>query len=195
MVSLLIHFDLVVYFTLLPAVSWGSIVFFIMNTSESSTTLPQNGLNQPDEAYTPFQIVEWFDIPRPTLFRWEANGEIDKTEHNTRGERIYRAKHLRSIAKRAKQQIANDLRMIVRRSADQPMPSKDIAERLYKIKFFSGENRETALQELQGAALSMGLSDSTIRNLFDYAMAQPQGNLVRQKIMKIIISNESRSQV
>ena len=148
----------------------------------------ENELIDSNTEYSPAQIVEWFDVPRPTLFRWEANKEIPKPDINEHGERVYRDAHVRGIYKRIRVQIKREIRLIYSSDSKTVKPN---LERLYKAKFFGGstEEKKIALRELEGLADSEGVSDATLRTIFHYSLSLKRDHPVRRIVAELIVKN------
>src|SRR5688500_2154541 len=102
----------------------------------------------PNVEYSPSELCEWFGIPRTTLFRWEALGEIPPTERDERGRtgRRYRRAHVDRVAELVRAKIRDEMNLAVRQDRG-PLP--DLLERLHRCEYFA-RSPEEGLRQLQG---------------------------------------------
>jgi hypothetical protein len=137
--------------------------------------------------FSPSQVAEWFDVSRPTLFRWEKEGLLEKPDRGPRGERIYHRYHLVKISNLVKQRMRTDLGRTSEESTDNPIPSIETLERLYKMELFCSDNPEHGLEQLRGLAASNGLNQSTCNTLINEIQVRPRGDVTRTEILKILL--------
>jgi DNA-binding transcriptional MerR regulator len=143
-------------------------------------------------AYTPADICERFDLNRTTLFRWEADGAIQNVERNSKGQRVYRDRHLKQIGGLLRKKVKTEAEAAQRYRSDAPMPAPDAAERLYRIRFASGIAPLTQLDSLKGVLLAHGLTKKTADFLIDQARKLPDGDRVRERIWQLLAQYEKR---
>jgi DNA-binding transcriptional MerR regulator len=142
-------------------------------------------------SYSPADICQWFGIPRTTLFRWEALGQIPEAERNLKGERVYTRHHLREIAHTVQSKVKQQLRIQLK-SLDTLEESKALFEQLYVAKFFeAGETEKPlVLDDLKGLAAQKKLSPALLQAINAEAMVRPVGDKVRSGIWEVLLAQD-----
>lgn len=139
--------------------------------------------------YTSSQILDWFGIDNNTLLQWEQNGEIEKPEYLPSGERLYKKHQVEKIAKIVRLEIRKELDKLAAGDSKEILPPASLQEALYKVEFFSGEEIDHALQQIEGLAIQNGLSEGMCNTLVHEALMRPKADPVRHHIWKIMLKD------
>jgi hypothetical protein len=143
-------------------------------------------MSENSECYTPVEICNWFDIARTTLFRWEDTGVIPKAGRGSGGERIYDREHLEKLREVVIKKMCEDCALLVRQNPDSLVMTEDMAERLYRIRFFSSPNPAGELHKLWQLSSAGKISKKTEELLVDYAKKLPFDDLLRARIYRML---------
>lgn len=150
-------------------------------------------MEESTERFAPAEICYWFGLPRTTLFRWEAVGDIPNAERGPKGERIYRREHLCRIAEILRIRIVEEVKENLRNSPNGEVLPLEMQERLYRAEFFADKDPQDGLRQLQGLALNRALSQETVAALANNALSRPPQDRLRAKIWSVLALNDGVS--
>lgn len=163
-----------------------------MQVSPSSKDMKNKQHN--NRKYSPAEICLWFGIPRTTLFRWEDLGDIPNATRGSKGERIYEQRHVKEIANIVRARISEEIDLAAKYHPTSAPITFDLLERLDLVKFFSSndDDKERGLEALMGLARQKRFNPDTEGALFDEARRRPSEDIVRQKILELILFHDQQ---
>src|SRR4051812_36760382 len=103
-----------------------------------------------EDTYSPVDICQWLEIPRTTLFRWEASGEIPEPIRGPRGHRIYTKEHVRQIGAFLRQKLSAEVALGLQHGDGGDFSPAELLEPLYLSEFFAGSDPQDGLRQLKG---------------------------------------------
>src|SRR3989344_7340055 len=128
-----------------------------------------------EKRYPPKKVCALLEIPRTTLFRWEAKGKIprpDRMKGAHAGRRTYSCADLSQIAAKCLE-IVRDKRQ-----------SRARAEFMARVNLFV--NPEEALRQLQALSQLKPLSDKTLRVIAEFALDLTRGGKLRSDLLELL---------
>ncbi len=143
------------------------------------------------EEYSPADICKLFAIARSTLFRWEAVGQIPKTERNEKGERVYNPEHLEKILMLVKKRTRNNL-MLARSGTVTAELAAKFCEQKHTTRFVFAPiaEKEAHLLWLKHYAEHKLLSEESVKLLSQEAINRPIGDDFRKEILSLLVQCE-----
>lgn len=142
-----------------------------------------------NKEYGPGQICSWLDLPRTTLFRLEANGNIPTTQRGQRDGHLYTGEAVLVIVDLVRDRIGDEIGERTRRGL--PLMDDSLIELLYRTKVLL--DPASGLDQMRSLAEGRPLSQKTSSLLIDAALKLPVGHEYRSAVWEIMITSDLRA--
>lgn len=137
----------------------------------------------------PKDVIQYTGLPRTTLFRWEAQGELGVVSRGRKAVRNYDFDNLSRIHQSNRAIIEKKIMESVNFGREGDLPG--LYERLYLSLMMVDPNQ--ALEKLYEQAQAQPLSESCIGLLIRQANGKEKGNPLRVLTWKTLIASDSHA--